>query len=262
MDKEPQPGDLVKIFRRFDQHWAIYIGEGFVVHIVPCHEIQDPFDGLICAFAVRDTVLVQKDELSKVVGCHHYCVNNLLDDQYEPRPIHEILDDAHKLDNKKPRPGDLIEIFRQGYQHWAIYVGDGFAIHLAPPSEYAQAGAYSMMSVVCDKAMVKKEELYEIIGNDDYCINNLLDDEYVPRDIHDILEDAQKLVGRGLPYSVLSRNCEHFVTELRYGKAHSRQVRTAIEIGAGVLTIGAIGVGILAVASALFGSKNRNRQEE
>lgn len=36
---------------------------------------------------------------------------------------------------KKPQPGDLIEIFRGTYQHWAIYVGDGFIIHLAPPCE-------------------------------------------------------------------------------------------------------------------------------
>lgn len=35
----------------------------------------------------------------------------------------------------KPRPGDLIEIFRFGYEHWAIYVGDGYVVHLAPPSK-------------------------------------------------------------------------------------------------------------------------------
>lgn len=35
----------------------------------------------------------------------------------------------------KPRPGDLIEIFRFGYGHWAIYVGDGYVVHLAPLSK-------------------------------------------------------------------------------------------------------------------------------
>lgn len=30
----------------------------------------------------------------------------------------------------KPRPGDLIEIFRLGYEHWAIYVGNGYVVHL------------------------------------------------------------------------------------------------------------------------------------
>lgn len=35
----------------------------------------------------------------------------------------------------EPKPGDLIEIFRPFYSHWAIYVGDGYVVHLAPPSK-------------------------------------------------------------------------------------------------------------------------------
>ncbi|XP_052430938.1 phospholipase A and acyltransferase 3-like isoform X1 [Carassius gibelio] len=126
---------------------------------------------------------------------------------------------------KKPEPGDLIEIFRGIYQHWAIYVGEGYVIHLAPPCEYAQAGAYSMMSVLNDKARVKKEELYKVVGNDDYRINNLLDGKYDPRRVEKILRDAHSFVGKELPYCLISGNCEHFVTELRYGKAESRQVQ-------------------------------------
>uniref|UniRef100_A0A671R2U7 HRAS-like suppressor 3 n=1 Tax=Sinocyclocheilus anshuiensis TaxID=1608454 RepID=A0A671R2U7_9TELE len=126
---------------------------------------------------------------------------------------------------KKPEPGDLIEIFRGTYQHWAIYVGEGYVIHLAPPSEHAQAGAYSMMSVLCDKATVKKEELYEVVGNDEYCINNLLDEKYKPRPVREILRAAHRFLGKELPYSVFTRNCEHFVTELRYGEPQSRQVQ-------------------------------------
>nr|KAF6325556.1 hypothetical protein mMyoMyo1_016294 [Myotis myotis] len=34
------------------------------------------------------------------------------------------------------------------------------------------------------------------------------------------------MVGKEMEYSVLSRNCEHFVTDLRYGKARSLQVET------------------------------------
>lgn len=36
---------------------------------------------------------------------------------------------------EEPKPGDLIQIFRIGYEHWAIYVGNGYVIHLAPPSK-------------------------------------------------------------------------------------------------------------------------------
>ncbi|XP_076414802.1 phospholipase A and acyltransferase 5 isoform X2 [Peromyscus maniculatus bairdii] len=38
------------------------------------------------------------------------------------------------VDKPRPRPGDLIEIFRIGYEHWAIYVEDDCVVHLAPPS--------------------------------------------------------------------------------------------------------------------------------
>lgn len=31
-----------------------------------------------------------------------------------------------------PQPGDLIEVFRPGYQHWALYLGDGYVINIAP----------------------------------------------------------------------------------------------------------------------------------
>uniref|UniRef100_A0A8C8XY87 LRAT domain-containing protein n=1 Tax=Panthera leo TaxID=9689 RepID=A0A8C8XY87_PANLE len=31
-----------------------------------------------------------------------------------------------------PQPGDLIEVFRSGYQHWALYLGDGYVINIAP----------------------------------------------------------------------------------------------------------------------------------
>lgn len=164
--------------------------------------------------------------------------------------------------DQKPEPGDLIEIFRGSYQHWAVYVGKGYVIHLAPPSEHAQAGAYSMMSVLYDKARVKKEELYEIVGNDEYCINNLLDEKYEPRPVREILRDAHSLLGQELPYCVFSGNCEHFVTELRYGKPQSRQVRRVVEIGVGVGLAAAATFGLLAAAAAMFGSKDKQKQNQ
>ncbi|XP_053487066.1 phospholipase A and acyltransferase 3 [Ictalurus furcatus] len=163
---------------------------------------------------------------------------------------------------EKPQPGDLIEIFRGTYQHWGICVGDGYIIHLAPPSESAQAGAYSMMSVLCDKAVVKKEQLWDVAGTDKYTINNLLDKKYEPRPIHVILQEAHSLLGQELPYCVFSGNCEHFVTELRYGKRESRQVRKAVEVGVAVSVGTLIGVGILAAASAFFGSSNKEKNNK
>lgn len=169
---------------------------------------------------------------------------------------------APTLFDEKPEPGDLIEIFRGTYQHWAVYIGDGFVIHLAPPTESARGGAYSMMSVLCDKAVVRKEELWEVVGTDDYHINNLLDAKYKPRRPSAIVADAKSLVGQELPYCVFRGNCEHFATELRYGKAESRQVRQAVEVGVGVGMAAMIGVGVLAAAAAIFGGGNREKDKQ
>ncbi|CAL8284260.1 unnamed protein product [Boreogadus saida] len=35
-----------------------------------------------------------------------------------------------RVNQKVPQPGDLIEIFHGVYKHWAVYVGDGFVVHL------------------------------------------------------------------------------------------------------------------------------------
>ncbi|XP_037635696.1 phospholipase A and acyltransferase 3-like isoform X2 [Sebastes umbrosus] len=165
--------------------------------------------------------------------------------------------------DEKPELGDLIEIFRGSYQHWAVYVGDGFIVHLAPPSEVPGAGANSMMSVLTEKAMVKKEELWDAVGTDRWEINNGLDKEYEPRSVRVIVREACAMVGEELPYCVFRGNCEHFANELRYGKAESRQVRKA---GETVMVAGAavaVGLGIFALVGALFGGgKKENKNTE
>lgn len=35
-----------------------------------------------------------------------------------------------------PQPGDLIEVFRPCYQHWALYLGDGYVINIAPLGKF------------------------------------------------------------------------------------------------------------------------------
>ncbi|KAG7230409.1 hypothetical protein INR49_024515 [Caranx melampygus] len=164
---------------------------------------------------------------------------------------------APTLYDVKPEPGDLIEIFRGTYQHWAVYIGDGFVVHLAPPSEVPGAGANSMMSVLTEKAVVKREELWDVVGTDKWKINNSLDEKYKPLPVRVIVNEARKLVGRELPYCVFRGNCEHFANELRYGKAESRQVRKAGEVVmvAGLATM--VGLGVVALAGALFGGSKK-----
>ncbi|KAM9357436.1 phospholipase A and acyltransferase 3-like [Symphorus nematophorus] len=166
---------------------------------------------------------------------------------------------APTLYDEKPEPGDLIEIFRGTYEHWAVYVGDGFVVHMAPPSGVPWAGSNSVMSVLTEKAMVKKEELWDVVGTDQWEINNSLDEKYKPRQRHIILRDACALVGRELPYSIFSWNCEHFVNDLRYGKAESRQVRKAREAAFAVGVAAVVGLGVVALAGALFGGEKKEK---
>lgn len=98
------------------------------------------------------------------------------------------------------------------------------------PAEVPGAGSNSMMSVLTEKALVKKEGLWDMVGTDEWKISNSLDDKYEPRSPNVIVREACRLVGQELPYCVFRRNCEHFVNELRYGKAESRQVGPTMSI--------------------------------
>lgn len=66
--------------------------------------------------------------------------------------------------------------------------------------------------------------LKDVVGNDTYQVNNKYDDTYPPLPVKDIIRRAQRLIGQEVSYDVLGNNCEHFVTQLRYGKAVSGQV--------------------------------------
>ncbi|XP_023604251.1 uncharacterized protein LOC102439523 [Myotis lucifugus] len=131
----------------------------------------------------------------------------------------------------EPKPGDLIEIFRPGYAHWAVYVGDGYVVHLGPPGEIGGAGSASLMSALTDKAIVKKELLYFVAGKHTYRVNNKHDQKYPPLPPSDIVRRAEEKVGQEILYKVTSDNCEHFVNELRYGVSRSDQVTGAVVAG-------------------------------
>ncbi|XP_066216200.1 phospholipase A and acyltransferase 4-like isoform X2 [Saccopteryx leptura] len=158
-------------------------------------------------------------------------------------------------DRAEPKPGDLIEIFRIGYSHWAIYVGDGYVVHLAPPSEYPGAGSSSLFSVLSDRGEVKRELLTKVVGGCFYRINNYLDHKYEPLPVNKIISSAKEMIGKEMKYSVFSRNCEHFVTDLRYGKPRSQQVEN-FKVGAGVTSA----LGALALVGYGF-AKHRSQNQ-
>ncbi|MEQ2234751.1 hypothetical protein ILYODFUR_034621, partial [Ilyodon furcidens] len=135
----------------------------------------------------------------------------------------------------EPKPGDLIEIFREGYEHWAVYVGEGYVVHLLGPD--GSLSSSSTINLPIGKNNVLKQKLLEVVSTDEWTINNLHDQEKQPRPPEVIVKDANKLVGTTRSYNLIDYNCEHFATELRYGNAKSEQVVGALDFGVGVMTV-------------------------
>ncbi|NXK70529.1 HRSL1 enzyme, partial [Sylvietta virens] len=123
-----------------------------------------------------------------------------------------------------PQPGDLISFYRPLYQHWALYVGDGYVINVTPVDEGAPSLSVSTTSVFTRKAKVKKQLLKEVAGKDKWRVNNKYERSRTPLPVKEIIWISKEWIDREVPYDVLGSNCEHFVTELRYGEAASDQV--------------------------------------
>ncbi|KAI4530327.1 hypothetical protein MG293_020183 [Ovis ammon polii] len=93
---EPQLGDLIEISRPPVTHWAIYVGSGYVVHLVPSGGISGAGgSGIMNAAANR--AIVKKERLCDVVGKDGYKVNNKHDNKYKPLPPSKIVWRAEEL---------------------------------------------------------------------------------------------------------------------------------------------------------------------
>ncbi|XP_062354755.1 phospholipase A and acyltransferase 1-like [Cinclus cinclus] len=154
-----------------------------------------------------------------------------------------------------PQPGDLIEIDRRVYQHWALYLGDGYVINVTPVDEGAPSLSVSTTSIFTRKAKVKKQLLKEVVGNHTWRVNNKYDCSRSPRPVKEIIRRAEQWIDREVPYDVLGSNCEHFVTELRYGEAVSEQV-TRVVIGAAATVAGIVLAGLAAAVLKGFSGKS------
>ncbi|XP_023604533.1 retinoic acid receptor responder protein 3-like [Myotis lucifugus] len=90
-------------------------------------------------------------------------------------------------------------------------------------NEFPGAGSSSMSSVLSPRGKVKRELLSDVVGGCSYRINNHLDLEYSPLPVNKIISSAEEMVGKEMEYGILNRKREHFVNDLRYGKANSRK---------------------------------------
>ncbi|XP_074656299.1 phospholipase A and acyltransferase 5-like [Tubulanus polymorphus] len=124
-------------------------------------------------------------------------------------------------------PGDLIEINRTIYCHWALYVGDGKAIHIT-----GENSEISQENVAC-----RLDDLVDIAGASRVRVNNrevpAKERGLVALPVDEIITRARSQLGENLEYNLLTRNCEHYVTEWRYGVGWSDQA----DIALGVMTM-------------------------
>lgn len=108
-----QPGDLIEISRPVCQHWAIYVGNEQVVHLVPetsgfsassgsdlgssipSSSSMVSGSGISSTGSVLDCYAVVKLEpLKKVVMGTKFQINNKYDTRYTPYPVDKIISNA------------------------------------------------------------------------------------------------------------------------------------------------------------------------
>ncbi|XP_058506221.1 phospholipase A and acyltransferase 3-like [Solea solea] len=133
-----------------------------------------------------------------------------------------------------PQPGDLIEIKRRGYQHWAVDVGDGDVVHLVK-DDNSSLPIYQSDRWIRG-CQVKKEKLEDVAGDNEWQVNNTRDRKQAPLPAEQIEKNALSLVENTVHYRLLQYNCEHFANELRYGHATSMQVMKLM-VGVGVIIV-------------------------
>jgi hypothetical protein len=126
---------------------------------------------------------------------------------------------------KMARVGDLIEVDRQGlfFNHWAIFIGNG---RVANPFVLENIQITEIYNTT--RALILRESLIEMVGSDLCRINNkprsTKNRGIKPRTVNEILETVEKFKNTGFDYNMFESNCEHIVTEFKFGVAFSDQV--------------------------------------
>ncbi|XP_051525098.1 phospholipase A and acyltransferase 4-like [Myxocyprinus asiaticus] len=131
--------------------------------------------------------------------------------------------------------GDLIEFsYPIGYSHWGVYDGDGYVIHfgVADESQVMSTFRSCLQNIfpVCGDLLlgetkIRRQLLSEVtvpkgarlsVGNSCHA--------FQPSPEDDIRRRRDGLLDREFTYKLLSFNCEHFATFVRYGKAVCNQI--------------------------------------
>ena len=145
--------------------------------------------------------------------------------------------------------GDLIEFKNDDHltAHWGIYDGRGYIIHVigeVNPHSSINGPVEVVSAIMGDvEAYVRKGCLQTVANGRKFYKNNFLDETRTPRNADDIIRKASKYIDKVWNYRLLSSNCEHFASEMRYGEAISFQaVEGALSTAAvfGAIVIGGL----------------------
>lgn len=128
-----------------------------------------------------------------------------------------VLTSFKKAGNLKAKQGDLIEIDRTIYSHWALYIGRGEVVHVA--CENLDDGA--------TKAYIVKCRLVDLAGPGLVRVNN----KYVAAKrrglvslkSRTVINNALSMVGQRVHFNWMNKNSEHYVTGWKYGVSWSDQ---------------------------------------
>jgi hypothetical protein len=121
--------------------------------------------------------------------------------------------------------GDHIFVYRLGYTHHGIDVGDGTVIHYT--GEVGQK----------TNAAVRQTPITEFAKGCDTHVQQ-----------YGMYDDASKTLERATSrlgenkYHLFFRNCEHFATWCKTGQHWSEQVKDGVASGAGVMHEGPVGI--------------------
>ena len=97
---------------------------------------------------------------------------------------------------------------------------DGRGISDSIPNSFAEGLSAALFGV---DTHVRKSKTLAVARGRTFFRNNRLDSEYPPLPVDEICARAESLVGSKWDYKLLSSNCEHFASEMRYNTPISLQ---------------------------------------
>ncbi|KAK7092152.1 phospholipase A and acyltransferase 3-like [Littorina saxatilis] len=115
------------------------------------------------------------------------------------------------------KAGDLIEIDRKLYTHWAVYLGNNEVVHLPEPVD----GNGKAVVERCSLESVAQDCLVRVNNKQVPAKERGLTE--LPRE--EIITNGVKSVGTTVRYNIVVSNGEHFVTRLKYGVGWSDQAK-------------------------------------